>query len=983
MDRCGVKISAGSANQKNNGTGVDASQAQAGDLVVWKGHVGLVIDSNKNMIDAGSGSVPKIRSYETDYWRSRGAYSIRRVIDPNQMVSAKVDNYHTGIGFSGVVGSQGGQDLNGGGTTNPTDGTGTTATATAAPALDQMGVFGKLANVGNTMITALYNDKTYAEAEAMMNPVISSPTTGGENPSTGTNPDISGITDSAKATWTFFTGKGYSDHATAGIMGNLKQESGLDPTKKQYGGGPGRGIAQWTVGSGRFKGLEAHAKSKGKDWTDLQSQLEWIDLELNGKDSTTLSKLNKSYGGIEGFKKASDTKWAVEAFEKSFERAGKPNYANRYKYANEYYSSLASAGMGFTMATAADPTGDAGSSPESMNGWAYYRQGDPKWQEDINGKKIGPSGCGMASHAMLLTTAFGKKVTPVTVGKWARANGHWSSGMGWNMPSSLASKVGMKIVATKTADGGLPDSEYDNVVSQIKSGHPVVLSGRSDSSSNYNSPFTSGGHIVLAVGVDGSGNLIINDPRGPHRTKAYTKSGVMNAGTGMRGYWAFDMTSNAKLPEDWIGGDYTGTPGTGGGATPTDGTATAAPAIDQMGVFGKLANVGNTTITALYNDKTYAEAESAMNSVGTTPGTTTPGGTLPVGNTNVDETLMLSGQEGFFKALGPSAAAAYNEYHIFPSTTLAQAALESAWGKSRVAKSDKNLFGIKWTGKCAPSITVEKGLNCPGNEQGGARPYNRYKSYSDSMTDHGWFLGKNRKRYGPTLDAATPEQQIKELGKSGYAEASTYASSLQNMINKYNLTKYNTASNSSSTPSGNAGSGDGKTYMVQPTKYKSAVVRPDKKQSMIDKNIRNYDYKLTKEYDDVIKHPERQTYSKPISYRTGNNVINVDIQRDLENINRRIDRSFNNLTNPDPNAYAEILKLIMEELKAINSNTAATASGVSEIQIVSSNEPVSKVQEYPSTAERYKNSKVSRSTLQQVNTNTGYDIARQIAGYKK
>ena len=214
-----------------------------------------------------------------------------------------------------------------------------------------------------------------------------------------------------------------------------------------------------------------------------------------------------------------------------------------------------------------------------------------------------------------------------------------------------------------------------------------------------------------------------------------------------------------------------------------------------MGVFGKLKNIGANYLASIYNGKEvdlFAASAPSDSSGGT------PGGSLPVGDTTVDETLMLSGQKGFFQALGPSAAAAFNQYHIFPSTTLAQAALESAWGKSRVAKSDKNLFGIKWTGNCAPSITVEKGLNCPGNEQGGARPYNRYKSYADSMTDHGWFLGKYD-RYKATLAATTPEEQIRLLGKSGYAEASTYGSSLQNMVDKYNLTQYNTAA-------GNAGS---------------------------------------------------------------------------------------------------------------------------------------------------------------------------------
>ena len=155
----------------------------------------------------------------------------------------------------------------------------------------------------------------------------------------------------------------------------------------------------------------------------------------------------------------------------------------------------------------------------------------------------------------------------------------------------------------------------------------------------------------------------------------------------------------------------------------------------------------------------------------------------------VDEQMMLSSTDGFFKALGPSAKEGERKYNVFAATTLAQAALESGWGKSRVAKSDKNLFGIKWTGKYAPGLTVTQGLNCPGNEQGGARPYNRYQSFGDSMTDHAWFLANNS-RYAKALQASNAKDQITLIAKAGYAEDKNYASSLHKMIDKYNLNQY-------------------------------------------------------------------------------------------------------------------------------------------------------------------------------------------------
>ena len=179
----------------------------------------------------------------------------------------------------------------------------------------------------------------YAKYVAVISEYIHGSNSGGTgSPGSGTAPDIGNISDTAKAVWTFFTGAGYSPQCTAGIMGNLQQESGMDPTRKQSGGGPGRGIGQWTVSEGRFKGLESYAQSKGKQWTDLQCQLEWIDLELGGKDPTTATHIKNKVGGLEQFKKLADIKKACLVFEESFERAGKPMMENRYKYAEGFYA---------------------------------------------------------------------------------------------------------------------------------------------------------------------------------------------------------------------------------------------------------------------------------------------------------------------------------------------------------------------------------------------------------------------------------------------------------------------------------------------------------------------------------------------------------------------------------------------------------------------------------------------------------------------
>src|ERR1700677_3602014 len=56
------------------------------------------------------------------------------------------------------------------------------------------------------------------------------------------------LSSNEEAAYDYFVGKGLKSFQAAGIVGNLMQESDVDPSSVQYGGGPGRGIAQWSVG---------------------------------------------------------------------------------------------------------------------------------------------------------------------------------------------------------------------------------------------------------------------------------------------------------------------------------------------------------------------------------------------------------------------------------------------------------------------------------------------------------------------------------------------------------------------------------------------------------------------------------------------------------------------------------------------------------------------------------------------------------------
>lgn len=150
-----------------------------------------------------------------------------------------------------------------------------------------------------------------------------------------------GMGDRSSEVWYFLKKKGFTDEAAAGVLGNMYQESGVDPEAIQGNGkGPAAGIVQWenyNTKSSRWKAMSDYAQSQGKDWKDLGSQLEWMWQELNGKDDTTASIL-KSNGGISALTGAKDAHAAADLFEKSFERAGTPMMENRYKAADNYLS---------------------------------------------------------------------------------------------------------------------------------------------------------------------------------------------------------------------------------------------------------------------------------------------------------------------------------------------------------------------------------------------------------------------------------------------------------------------------------------------------------------------------------------------------------------------------------------------------------------------------------------------------------------------
>lgn len=98
--------------------------------------------------------------------------------------------------------------------------------------------------------------------------------------------------DNSKTAFNFLRGKGFTAAEAAGFVGNWIVESGADPINpaaKQYGGGPGRGIAQWE--GSRRDALYAYANARGLSWSNLGLQLDFVWKELTSTEARAYSKV--------------------------------------------------------------------------------------------------------------------------------------------------------------------------------------------------------------------------------------------------------------------------------------------------------------------------------------------------------------------------------------------------------------------------------------------------------------------------------------------------------------------------------------------------------------------------------------------------------------------------------------------------------------------------------------------------------------------
>ena len=148
--------------------------------------------------------------------------------------------------------------------------------------------------------------------------------------------------------------------------------------------------------------------------------------------------------------------------------------------------------------------------------------------------------------------------------------------------------------------------------------------------------------------------------------------------------------------------------------------------------------------------------------------------------------------EQFVSSVWEHAKTAAQKIGLNPAVMVAQAALETGWGKHIISKSDggssNNLFNIKsdksWEGDKASKVTLEFEQGTAVKKQASFRAYDSIK---DSVNDFVDFLTQNPRYEEALQNTAKPNEFLDSLQKAGYATDPNYASKIKKVLNSSEL----------------------------------------------------------------------------------------------------------------------------------------------------------------------------------------------------
>ncbi|MCI8306631.1 MAG: hypothetical protein HFH14_01150 [Lachnospiraceae bacterium] len=154
----------------------------------------------------------------------------------------------------------------------------------------------------------------------------------------------------------------------------------------------------------------------------------------------------------------------------------------------------------------------------------------------------------------------------------------------------------------------------------------------------------------------------------------------------------------------------------------------------------------------------------------------------------------MTNQE-FIEKVGKAAIKYYDKYKILPSLTIAQAILESRWGKSELAVECHNYFGMKWVEGCGCDYrTFKTGEQWPdGTRYNVNAKFRSYKSMNEGIKGYYEFL--QYPRYRNLRGIKDYKEACERIGTDGWATSLNYTNNLIALIKTHKLYEYDKCAN--------------------------------------------------------------------------------------------------------------------------------------------------------------------------------------------
>ncbi|EEU29696.1 LysM domain protein [Limosilactobacillus coleohominis 101-4-CHN] len=313
----------------------------------------------------------------------------------------------------------------------------------------------------------------------------------------------------------------------------------------------------------------------------------------------------------------------------------------------------------------------------------------------------------------------------------------------------------------------------------------------------------------------------------------------------------------------------------------------------------------------------------------------------------------------FIESVAPGAIEGWRKYGVLPSVTVAQAIIESGWGRSGLSTEAHNLFGIKGSYN-GQSVVMRTREVYGGRSVYVNANFRAYPNNSASVEDHGNFLYSNS-RYRNLLGDRDYASVARKLRADGYATDPNYANAIINMVQTYGLNRLDTIAFSGAQPvitnkgnSGNNNSSASGYYTVQSGDTLSGIANQfaTTVQNIAQLNDIANPNRIYVGQRLLIKQPSSSTTTNTPSSNTGNTVASSYTVQSGENLseiaakfgtNWQTLAQLNNLSNPNRIYVGQVLRLSANTAANNTTTTSNQQTNHADTYTVQSGDNLSKI----------------------------------------